>query len=79
MPFVRGKTQDHAFNELKKRLTEALLLNLPDFSKIFKESDANGIGKGGVLMQNGRPVAYHSEELDGARLTIQLTTKNCMV
>ena len=74
--FTWGKAQQHAFDELKKRLTEAPLLVLPDFTKTFEiECDASGIGIGGVLMQNGRPVAYHSEKLDGARLNYPIYDK----
>ena len=64
VPFIWGNAQESAFNELKKRLTEAPLLALPDFSKTFElECDASGLGIGGVLMQCGRPVAYYSEKL----------------
>ena len=74
--FVWGKAQQKAFDELKKRLTEAPLLALPDFTKTFEiECDASGIGIGGVLMQNGRPIAYHSEKLDGARLNYPIYDK----
>ena len=76
VPFVWGKAQQNAFDELKKRLTEAPLLVLPDFSKTFEiECDASGIGIGGVLMQQGRPVAYFSEKLDGARLNYPIYDK----
>jgi len=61
--------QEIAFQELKKRLTEAPLLVLPDFTKTFEvECDASGIGIGGVLMQDGKPIAYFSEKLGGAQL-----------
>ena len=76
LPFIRGKAQQVAFDELKMRLTKAPLLVLPDFSKTFEvECDASGIGIMGVLMQNGRPVSYHSEKLDGARLNYPIYDK----
>ncbi|KAK1595679.1 hypothetical protein QYE76_007996, partial [Lolium multiflorum] len=76
VPFVWGKAQQKAFDELKKRLTEAPLLVLPDFAKTFEiECDASGLGIGGVLMQNGKPVAYYSEKLDGARLNYPIYDK----
>ena len=76
MPFIWGRAHDFAFNELKRLLTQAPLLALPDFSKTFEiECDASGLGIGGVLMQNGRPIAYHSEKLDGARLNYPIYDK----
>jgi hypothetical protein len=76
VPFVWGKAQQHSFDELKKRLTEAPLLALPDFSQTFEiECDASCLGISGALMQNGRPVAYHIETLDGARLNYPIYDK----
>ncbi|KAK1649082.1 hypothetical protein QYE76_066887 [Lolium multiflorum] len=64
--FEWGAAQDHAFDELKRLLTSAPLLALPDFNMQFEiECDASGIGIGGVLMQEGRPIAYFSEKLSG--------------
>ncbi|KAK1694267.1 hypothetical protein QYE76_010964 [Lolium multiflorum] len=61
--FEWGVAQDHAFDELKRLLTSAPLLALSDFNKQFEiECDASGIGIGGVLMQEGRPIAYFSEK-----------------
>ena len=74
--FVWGKPQEMAFQELKLRLTEAPLLILPDFTQAFEvECDASGLGIGGVLMQNGRPVAYFSEKLHGAQLNYPVYDK----
>ena len=58
VPFVWGDAQQEAFMLLKDKLTHAPLLQLPDFNKTFElECDASGIGLGGVLSQDGKPVA----------------------
>jgi hypothetical protein len=50
-------------------LTHALLLQLPDIVKTFElECDASRIGIGGVLLQEGKLVAYFSEKLSGPSL-----------
>jgi hypothetical protein len=55
--FEWGPTQDHAFNTFKQKLTCAPLLQLPNFGKTFElECDASGIGIGGVLLQEGKPL-----------------------
>ena len=75
-PFVWGTSQDNAFNELKKRLTHAPLLALPNFDIPFEvQCDASGTGIGGVLMQAKRPVAYFSEKLSGAQLNYPIYDK----
>ncbi|KAK1621401.1 hypothetical protein QYE76_026918, partial [Lolium multiflorum] len=74
--FEWGAAQDHAFDELKRLLTSAPLLALPDFNKQFEiECDASGIGIGGVLMQEGHPIAYFSEKLSGAKLNYHIYDK----
>jgi hypothetical protein len=51
-----------SFQELKKQLTTALILVMPDMEKSFSiYCDAPGQGPGCVLMQDGHAVAYASQ------------------
>jgi hypothetical protein len=74
--FRWGAAQDQAFHTLINKLTHAPLLQLLDFGKTFElEYDASGIGIGGMLLQEGKPVAYFSEKLSGPSLNYSIYDK----
>ncbi|XP_064468579.1 uncharacterized protein LOC135380569 [Ornithodoros turicata] len=63
-----GPEQEEAFNELKKLLSSAPILKLPDFTRPFViRTDASGRSLGAILLQeeNGvlHPVSYASRKL----------------
>jgi RNase H-like domain found in reverse transcriptase/Reverse transcriptase (RNA-dependent DNA polymerase)/Integrase zinc binding domain len=65
-----------AFEQLKNALTSAPVLKLPDFEKPFVlECDASEDAKavGGILLQDGRPVAYTSKKLSGPELNYSVS------
>jgi len=64
MKFVWTPECDAAFHTLRTLLTSAPVLAQPDIEKPFDVfCDASGIGLGGVLMQEGRVIAYTSRQL----------------
>ncbi|WVZ63577.1 hypothetical protein U9M48_013200 [Paspalum notatum var. saurae] len=64
VPFIWTKERQAAFDELKKRLTTAPVLTLPDLTKSFTMyCDASKEGLGCVLMQEGKVIAYASCQL----------------
>ncbi len=55
---------DEAFGTLKGILVKAPVLKLPNFDKDFEiHSDTSNFAIGGVIVQEGRPVAFESKKL----------------
>jgi hypothetical protein len=60
---------DLSFAALKKALTSAPILQVPDFEKMLElDTDASIQGIGGVLSQEGKPIDFFTEKLNGAKL-----------
>ncbi|WVZ53910.1 hypothetical protein U9M48_004796 [Paspalum notatum var. saurae] len=66
VPFIWTKERQDAFDELKKRLTTAPVLTLPDLTKSFTVyCDASKEGLGCVLMRGGKhEVNYPTHDLE---------------
>ena len=57
-----------SFELLKKKVIKQPFLALIDFNKVFQEDcDASGSAIGVVLSQEGKPIAYFSENLNDAK------------
>jgi hypothetical protein len=77
--FFWTKDTDKAFQLLKKGLTEAPVLSLPDFNKTFViDTDACDSGVGAVLQQDGHPTAYMSKPLCNKNKGMSTYEKECL-
>ena len=62
--FKWGEEVEKSFQALKKAMTTAPVLALPDFEATFEiETDTSSQGRGAVLQQNKHPIAYISRTL----------------
>lgn len=78
-PFKWEEEKEKAFKLIKDKLAHVPLLALPNFTKTLEiECDALGIDIGGVLMKEGRPIAYFSETLGRASLNYPTYDKEFM-
>ena len=73
-----GKVQD-AFDNIKRALTSAPVLRLPDNTKPFTLiCDASGTGIGAILMQEENPVAFESRKLTQAEQHYTVTEQELL-
>ncbi|GFU42724.1 retrovirus-related Pol polyprotein from transposon 17.6 [Trichonephila clavipes] len=68
-----------SFDKIKRALTEAPVLQLPNFTEQFNLfTDASGVGTGAVLNQNHRPIAFASRTLNKAERNYTVTERECL-
>ena len=64
---------------MKQTLVSPPVLAMPDFSKPFTvECDASHVALGGILTQEGRPVAYESRVLTAAEQNYDTRDRECL-
>ncbi|WVZ12616.1 hypothetical protein V8G54_017146 [Vigna mungo] len=77
--FSWNEKAEEAWVNLKKKMTTAPVLSLPDFTQPFHiECDASGSGVGAVLMQGRNPIAYFSKALSEGKLSKSIYEKEMM-
>ena len=68
-PWVWTSECQKAFENVKRTLTNAPVLVLPDFALPFEViCDASIVGVGSILLQEGKPVAFESRKLSPAEV-----------
>jgi len=67
--FHWGKTQKREFEYLKNKISDAIVLSMPNIQRPFEiDIYVSGYALGAVLMQGGMPMCYHSELFHGVVL-----------
>ncbi|GFW76877.1 retrovirus-related Pol polyprotein from transposon 297 [Trichonephila clavipes] len=74
--FNWSREAQDSFDQIKHTLTEAPILQLPNFSEQFNLfTDASGVGIGTVLQQNQKPIAFASRTLNKAERNYTVTER----
>jgi hypothetical protein len=68
-----------AFEEVKRALTSAPVLAMPDFTRPFEViCDASGFALGAILMQDGKPICFESRKLIPAEKNYSATERELL-
>ena len=72
--FEWTKDAQRAFEEVKQKLCQALVLALPNF-EVECNTSGVGVGIGAILIQFRRPIAYFSEKLNESKCNYSIYDK----
>ena len=82
VPFEWSESCQSAFNQLKKKLTEAPVLAYPQFGpsteQFILQTDASATGIGAILEQAGHVVAYASRTLSSSEKNYSVIQRECL-
>jgi hypothetical protein len=79
VPWLWDSACEDAFICLKRSLSEAPVLKIPEPGKPFRVvCDASQVGVGAVLIQDGRPCAYFSRRVTDAEYNYHITEKELL-
>ena len=68
-----------AINKVKYTLAHTLVLRIPDFSEPFEvAADASKFASGGVLFQEGQPIAFDSRKFNKAELNYTVSEQEML-
>ena len=77
--FVWTPEAANAFQKLKGAVSNPPVLALPNFTKPFiVECATSGVGLRAVLMQDHRPIAFHSQAMKGNKLSLPTYEKELL-
>ena len=66
--------ENNAFVAIKNIVVRDVLLSYPNFSKTFIiHTDTSNTQIGGILSQNGKPIAFYSQKLNPAKINYKTT------
>ena len=69
--------EQQAFDNMKKIISQEVLLPYPDFTKMFDiHTDASDLQIGSVISQDNQPIAFFSRKLNDAQTRYTTTEKN---
>ena len=70
--------EHNAFTAMKKIVGRYIIIYYPNFiEKFIIHIDASNTQLGGIIIQNGRPIAFYSCKLTPAQINYTTTEKNC--